>query len=165
MQLLRGSDSVRGSLRRPVSVQLIFGAEGCASLPQMTMNLRSGFTSDVACSLLRFTAARHQLIAENVVNISTPGYRQKDLSLERFQKMLADRAEQARDSASGAMKFDDIVGQSEDPHRGILFHDGQNRSMEQLMSDQAKNALMHNLAIELLRRQFQTIETALKERP
>ena len=115
--------------------------------------------------MLRFTTARHQLIAENVVNISTPGYRQKDLSLERFQKMLADRADQARDSAPGARQFEDIVGQSEDPRRGILFHDGQNRSMEQLMSDQAKNALMHNLAIELLRRQFQTIETALKERP
>jgi len=115
--------------------------------------------------MLRFTAARHRLIAENVVNISTPGYRQKDLSLERFQKMLADRAEQARSLAPGATRFDDIVGQSGDPHRGVLFHDGQNRSMEQLMSDQAKNALMHNLAIELLRRQFQTIETALKERP
>lgn len=32
--------------------------------------------------VLRFTAARHRLIAENVVNISTPGYRQKDVSLE-----------------------------------------------------------------------------------
>ena len=38
----------------------------------------------------------------------------------------------------------------------MLFHDGDNRSMEQLMSDQAKNALMHNLVIELLRKQFQT---------
>jgi hypothetical protein len=32
------------------------------------------------------------------------------------------------------------------------------------MSDQAKNALMHNVAIELLRQQFQTMELALKER-
>jgi flagellar basal body rod protein FlgB len=46
----------------------------------------------------------------------------------------------------------------------MLFHDGANRSMEQLESDQAKNALMHNVAIELLRQQFQTMELALKER-
>ena len=32
------------------------------------------------------------------------------------------------------------------------------------MSDQAKNALMHNLAAELLRKQFAGIEQALKER-
>ena len=36
--------------------------------------------------------------------------------------------------------------------------------MEQLMSDQAKNALLHNMAIELLRKQFSTMEMALKER-
>ena len=115
--------------------------------------------------MLQFTAARHRLIAENVVNISTPGYQQKDLSLEKFQQMLAERVTESRDAPPGATRFDDITGEVENARRGILFHDRQTRSMEQLMSDQAKNALMHNVAIELLRRQFQTMETALKERP
>ena len=53
----------------------------------------------------------------------------------------------------------------EEPEKGMLFHDGTNRSAEQLMTDQAKNALMHNLAIELLRNQFQQLEMAIKERP
>ena len=35
--------------------------------------------------MLKFTAARHRLIAENIVNVDTPGYRQKDLSLDKFQ--------------------------------------------------------------------------------
>jgi flagellar basal body rod protein FlgB len=51
----------------------------------------------------------------------------------------------------------------ENPTRGILFHDGNNRSMEQLMSDQAKNALMHNLAVEILRDQYSMLETAIRE--
>src|SRR6266478_504776 len=109
---------------------------------------------------LQFTAARHRLIAENVVNISTPGYRQKDLSLTKFQGMLAERAKAAADSAPGSVSFADVSSDVEDAHRGILFHDGQSRSMEQLMSDQSKNALMHNLAIELLRHQFQQIQMA-----
>jgi len=112
--------------------------------------------------MLHFTAARHRLIAQNVVNISTPGYQQKDLSLEKFQKMLAERLSQG--SSADPASFDDMAAELATPRGGILFHDGQTRSMEQLMSDQAKNALMHNLAIELLRRQFQTMETALKER-
>ena len=115
--------------------------------------------------MLRFTAARHELIANDVVNISTPGYRQQDLSLEKFQNLLADRVQQASASAPGSVRFDDIMVKVQDAHEGILFHDGQTRSVEQLMSDQAKNALMHNLAIELLRQQFQTMETALKDRP
>ena len=115
--------------------------------------------------MLRFTEARHQLIAENVVNISTPGYRQKDLSLEKFQKMLAERVDRSQDSAPGSVQYSDIDNEIENPRRGMLFHDGQTRSMEELMSDQAKNALMHNVAIELLRRQFQTLQMAIKLQP
>jgi flagellar basal-body rod protein FlgB len=115
--------------------------------------------------MLRFTEARHRLIAQNVVNISTPGYKQKDLSLDKFQQMLAERADEASKAPPGSVGFDDIGMEAENSHHGILFHDGQTRSMEQLMSDQAKNALMHNLAIELLRRQFQTMEMAIKGQP
>ena len=114
--------------------------------------------------VVRFAAQRHKLIAENVVNVSTPGYRQKDLSVERFQAMLADRADDRRHARPGSVGFDDIQAEIEEPQRGILFHDGSNRSMEQLMADQAKNALMHNLAIELLRKQFKSLEMALSER-
>jgi flagellar basal-body rod protein FlgB len=114
---------------------------------------------------LRFTAARHQLIAENVVNVSTPGYQQKDLSLEKFQQMLSDHARMADRSGPGSVDFSDIANKPIESHHGILFHDGQQRSMEQLMSDQAKNALMHNVAIELLRHQFQIMQMALKGQP
>ncbi|HEX4796936.1 MAG TPA: hypothetical protein VH370_24305 [Humisphaera sp.] len=115
--------------------------------------------------MLKFTAARQKLLAENVVNVSTPGYRQKDLSLEKFQGMLRERVEQRDHNGLGSTSFDDLEAQLENPQRGMLFHDGANRSMEQLMTDQAKNALMHNFVIELLRKQFQTMEMALKDRP
>ena len=36
--------------------------------------------------------------------------------------------------------------------------------MENLATDLAKNAMMHNLAIELLRKQFQQMDMALKEK-
>lgn len=103
----------------------------------------------------RFTELRHELLMENVANVSTPGYRQKDLSLEKFQEVL----ERQMRSGEPAAPVD-----IENPTNGILFHDGNNRSMEQLMSDSAKNALMHNLVVELLRRQLSSIQTALKER-
>jgi flagellar basal-body rod protein FlgB len=115
--------------------------------------------------LLDFTAQRHRLIADNVANISTPGYRQKDLSLGAFQEMLRDRLDQRCDAAPGSVGFEDIDAEVQEAEHGVLFHDGQTRSMEQLMTDQAKNALMHNLAIELLRKQFQALELALKDKP
>ena len=114
--------------------------------------------------MLRFTTARHKLIAENVVNVSTPGYRQKDLSVEKFQHLLAERVETRNHSPRGTVGFDDIGVDVDKPNRGILFHDGNNRSMEQLMSDEAKNAMMHNMVVELLRKQFSALESALRER-
>src|SRR5687768_6639905 len=91
--------------------------------------------------MLHFTAARHRLIAENVVNVSTPGYRQKDLSVEKFQRLMQDRVREREGAAPGSVGFSDIKGELEHPERGILFHDGNNRTMEQLMTDQAKNAM------------------------
>ncbi len=122
-------------------------------------------TTPVLERMIQFTAARHKLIAEDIINVSTPNYRQKDLSLEKFQEMIRDRLEQREDAGPGEVRFDDIRSDIEEPQRGMLFHDGANRSMEQLMTDQAKNALMHNVAVEMLRRQFQTLELALKDRP
>jgi flagellar basal-body rod protein FlgB len=113
---------------------------------------------------LQFTAARHRLIAENVVNLDTPGYRQKDLSVEKFQQMLRERVEERDHSAPGSIGFDDVKEELDHPRNGILFHDGNNRSVEQLMSDQAKNALMHNLVVELLRKQYEQMTMALRER-
>ena len=114
--------------------------------------------------MLKFTAARHRLIAENVVNVSTPGYRQKDLSLEKFQALLQDRVRDRESAAPGALGFSDISVDVENPTQNILFHDGGNRSMEQLVTDQAKNAMMHNLTVELLRKQYGALKNALMER-
>jgi flagellar basal-body rod protein FlgB len=114
---------------------------------------------------LKFTEARHKLIAENVVNLSTPGYQTKDLDVNKFQGMLRDRADARAAGGPGAARFDDVHSEVEHPEQGLLFHDGQTRSAEQLMSDQAKNAMMHNLVVELLRKQFSAMEMALKERP
>jgi flagellar basal-body rod protein FlgB len=114
--------------------------------------------------MLKFTAARHQLIAENVVNATTPGYRQKDLSVEKFQSMLRERVAVRKNSPPGSVGFSDIEAEMENPTHGILFHDGGNRSMEQIVTDQAKNAMMHNLTVELLRKQYGSLKNALMER-
>ena len=125
--------------------------------------LLNGGSAPVLEQVVQFAANRHKLIAEDIANIDTPEYRQKDMSLEKFQAMLREKIDH-RSAGEAYPKFDDIQVEVENPTQGILFHDGNNRSMEQLASDLAKNAMMHNLAIELLRKQYMTMEMALKER-
>ena len=109
--------------------------------------------------MLRFTEARQNLLTEDVANVSTPGYRQRDLSVAAFQRQL-----QARLAHGESGSDEQIDAPVEIMRSGILSHDGNNRSMEHLMSEGAKNALMHNTVVELLRRQYQTLDMALKER-
>ncbi|MGD1278091.1 MAG: hypothetical protein ABR964_12835 [Tepidisphaeraceae bacterium] len=113
---------------------------------------------------LQFTEARQRFLAEDVANASTPNYVQKDLSLEQFQAMLRAKLKSAQSGSADTASFDDVAAAVQHPVRGILFHDGNNRSMEQLMTDQAKNGLMHMLAVELLKHQYSVMEMALKER-
>ncbi|MCS7034797.1 MAG: hypothetical protein NZ561_12510 [Phycisphaerae bacterium] len=117
----------------------------------------------LAAQVMRFAAARHKLLAENIANVSTPGYRNKDLDVAGFQQMLRDRVQLRRESPPGTVGFDDIWTETID-RGGLLFHDRNNRSIEQLVTDSAKNALLHNLVVEILRKQFGSIESALRER-
>src|SRR4051812_18324273 len=126
--------------------------------------LLNGGNGPVIEASVRFAAARHRMLAENIANVDTPGYIQRDLSQEKFQALLAQRVERRDSLADGTTRFDDLGGEVENGTSGILFHDGNNRSMEQLMSDSAKNALFHNMMLEMLRKQFATIELALRER-
>jgi flagellar basal-body rod protein FlgB len=125
---------------------------------------------------VKFAQARHRMLAENIANVSTPNYQQKDLQVERFQQTLRDRVDERSQSAPGRVRFDELAaaevarstsedpGDSETPPPNILFHDRGNRSIEQLQSDLEQNALMHNMMTELLRKQFSSIQDALKER-
>lgn len=121
-------------------------------------------SSPVLEQMLQFTAARHKLLAENIANIDTPNYQQKDLSLQHFQQMMQDRIDRSAGAPAGSVSFDDIQNQIENPTNTLLYHDGNNRSTEQLMSEFAKNALMHNIAVEMLRKQYSQLDMALKER-
>src|SRR5262245_34773922 len=101
--------------------------------------LLNGGNAPVIEASARFAAARHRLLAENIANVDTPGYVQKDLSLAKFQAMLSERLDERSRSAPGSVSFDDLNAKIENPTAGILFHDRNNRSMEQLMTDGVKN--------------------------
>jgi flagellar basal-body rod protein FlgB len=113
---------------------------------------------------LRFTEARHQMLLDNVANVDTPNYEQKDLDVKKFDEMLTKRVAERDESAPGEVGFSDITADVKTPHSTLLFHDRNNRSMEQLMTNGAKNALLHNVIVELLRKQYAVLDMALKER-
>lgn len=127
--------------------------------------------------LVQFTAKRHKLIAHNVANLSTPGFRPRDLDPADFQKALGEAIDRRRQSTGGpngdlpladtrqlTFSEDGMEFQPGFADENILFHDRNNRSLEHLMQGLAENAMTHNMALEMMRNQFQMMQVAIRER-
>lgn len=144
----------------------------------MIENLFNGGSMPVLERVVQFTSRRHKLIAHNIANISTPYHAQRDVDPKAFQSQLADAVEERR-SRTGGPNGALPVSDSREVEFGegrvhlnptietdnLVFHDRNNRSLEHLMKDLATNTGAHNTAMQLLRSEFNIIETAIRERP
>lgn len=127
-------------------------------------------TIPILQQVISFAQDRHNVLAGNVANMDTPGYRVRDLSIESFQQRLKDaiaaRRERNQPLSPGMMasRRGDALSNVSDSMRSILFHDGSDVGMEQQVLEISKNHFMHNLAISLMNSQFQMLQTAISER-
>jgi flagellar basal-body rod protein FlgB len=121
-----------------------------------------------------FTEARQAVLADNMANIDTAGYKVRDLPVAEFQQALGRAIERSRQGGGSALRLEASRHIRVGPDGGVrfepverrdanlLFHDGGNRSIEQEMSDMVKNTLMHRVAVEVLRTQANMLEAAIR---
>ena len=125
--------------------------------------------------LMQFSARRQTLISGNIANISTPGYRPVDVSVEGFQAQLASAIDARRERggdgplaiASSSTVEPTPDGMTLHPQPSgdqLLFHDGNDRDLERIMQDLVGNFLTYRTASELIRNRFDMLETAIRER-
>jgi flagellar basal-body rod protein FlgB len=129
-----------------------------------------------------FTEARHGVLAGNIANLDTPGYKTRDLSPELFQQRLKEAIE-ARHQPSLPTSADRIYNPAtdyiphqqnkttfeafrkvEDSRKALLRHDEGDVSMEQQINEMVKNQEQHNLAISIMTAQFRLLRAAITER-
>ncbi|MBX7081630.1 MAG: hypothetical protein K1X88_20680 [Nannocystaceae bacterium] len=93
---------------------------------------------------LRFATQRGRVIAGNLANIDTPGYRAKDLKLtERFDRSL--------EGAQGRLRYETEVEQRDDE---VPDQDGNTVSLEAQLSHMDENTLHFRSLAELLSRRI-----------
>jgi flagellar basal-body rod protein FlgB len=158
-----------------------------ANLPVVTVRLEAERVSSwlenivdrgglgAARAVAQFAEARQAVLADNIANIDTPYYKVRDLPVAEFRQMLGRAIEESAGSG-GPLKFESTrhIGVGADGHlefaaverdrANLLFHDQGNRSLEQEMSEAVKNALLHRVAVEMLRKQYETLEVAVRGR-
>lgn len=116
-----------------------------------------------------FAQARHGVLASNIANLDTPGYRTQDLSPELFEgelRQALEARERTGDVSWGAWRGEtqDPVGAVREHLPNILRHDDNNVGLEQQVMAVAKNQLQHNLALSILNSQFRQLQAAISER-
>lgn len=136
-------------------------------------------TAPLLEQVVNFTEARHGVLAGNIANLDTPGYKTRDLSPQLFQEQLKDALEAQRQSlgqtASGQTSLGELstagsrgnyeqLAKVDDSLTGMLRHDDNNASLEQQVTQISKNQAQHNLAINLMAQQFRLLRTAINER-
>jgi len=134
-------------------------------------------TAPVLEKLMTFTEARHEMLVNNVTNFDTAGYKMQDLPMEEFLESLQKAVDRCATGGAGDslqmentrhLKWDGEGHLRAEPmaweNHNILFHDENNRFVEKQMSEMAKNALLHNVAAELLRQQHGLLQTAIRGR-
>jgi len=130
---------------------------------------------------IAFAERRHSILAGNVANTDTPGYKTRDLSVDTFQKSLRDaiQAERQETDISPGMRLS-LFGSAHsattpsfgdakkiamenvrDSMKQIVYHDGSDDSLEMQVTQIAKNQSMHTMAIAMMKSQFRQLQMAI----
>lgn len=147
----------------------------------MLASLFNSTTVPLLEQVVNFTEARHGVLAGNIANLDTPGYRTRDLSPELFQEQLREAVEASHAPSAPEIGYGNYGPLTPEPMdnpnrgleafqhvkdslKGILRHDDGNVGMEQQVNEMVKNQAEHNLAINIMSAQFRLLRAAITER-
>ena len=107
--------------------------------------------------MLDVSSVKHKVIANNIANVNTPGYKKMDVD-------FADQLEKALSEAS-TNKFDalqpKIVISKEDVSETVR-NDGNNVDMDKEVSSLVKNTLAYSIYTQLLAKKYEGINSAIE---
>ena len=102
---------------------------------------------------LRAEGLRQSLIANNIANIQTPGYRRLDI---KFEELLAKALE-----SGSSVDMEEIEAQIFRPMNTPVNASGNDVSLDTEIGEIVKNSLRHETFIRLLRKKYAKIELAM----
>jgi len=143
----------------------------------MIDSLISSPTTQMLEQTLDFTEQRHNVLLEDIANVSTPGYVQRDVSVDAFQQSLQaaiaktqgsnndDYEPESNDAADFVPGSSLVQVKPQEVANTVAFHDRGVRSMEYLMGQLGDNAMAHNTVSQLLKSRYDWITKAINMKP
>lgn len=143
----------------------------------MIEGLISGDSMPALERMMQFAGGRHRMLASNIANVDTPGYRAQDVDVDAFQKLLGDAIDHSRatnGNAGGVLELgrsrevelqgDRMILKPSPVGDNILFHDQNDRDVERTMQDLVENFMVYRTTVQMLRSRFDVLHTAIRGR-
>lgn len=112
---------------------------------------------------LAFASRRHEILAQNIANVETPGYKARDLV---FDDQLMASADGPADASTAMLP----VGPARRQPKVVYSRDsapspgGNDVNLDRQMARLAENNLFHNALVQMLAGQFNAIKQAVSGR-
>lgn len=105
--------------------------------------------------MLDFAALRHRVIANNIANVNTPGFRRSDVEFgDELERVLRDK---------GLKGVADVRARITQPNETAFRNDGNNVSIDTEMAALAETTMFYQVYAQLLARKFRQIHEIIKE--
>jgi flagellar basal-body rod protein FlgB len=113
---------------------------------------------------LEYTSRRHEVLAKNVANLETPGYRALDMTFDDYLKP-------ARIAAGDVAQVNIGAGAPGDARARVVYaadgpgrEDGNDVNLDRQMARLAENTLFNHTLVQLLASRFATVKQAISGR-
>ena len=113
---------------------------------------------------LEYTSRRHEVLAKNVANLETPGYKALDVTFE-------DYLNPARIAAGDVAQVNIGTGAPGDPRARVVYaadgnarDDGNDVNLDRQMARLAENTLYNATLVQLLASRFSSVKQAISGR-
>lgn len=121
-------------------------------------DITSEKSTDLLNKMVDFTAFKQKIIANNIANVNTPGYKRLDAS---FNKSL----ESAVDSSSSIKNLGMKVVETEDKGLGSAFRQDENTvNIDKEVSEMMQNSLSYNVYVQLMSKKYGLLKQAMRSR-
>jgi flagellar basal-body rod protein FlgB len=123
------------------------------------MNIGIDKSAALLAKMLDVSSVKHKVIANNIANVNTPGYKKMDVSFaDQLEKALNEGSANTNKFAALQPK---IVISKEDTSETVR-NDGNNVDMDKEVSSLVKNTLSYNIYTQLLSKKFEGIKSAIE---
>jgi flagellar basal-body rod protein FlgB len=113
---------------------------------------------------LEYTNRRHEVLAKNVANLETPGYRALDVTFDDYLKPT-------RIAPGEATQINIAPGAPGDPRARVVYAgdsaprtDGNDVNLDRQMARLAENTLFNHTLVQLLASRFSSVKQAISGR-